>query len=140
MSKNEANVAVKLDDVTFTLKQPHDFSWLARMGRVFQVFSQNDSGNISFGVDTGQGKLFVKAAGLHTVESVCTPGEAVGNLRAAMQVYEDIKHPALIRLRGHYPALFNRFGPSCYLTGACPEGRFSCGRQEEMKAYFGGDL
>ena len=103
MSKNEANVAVKLDDVTFTLKQPHDLSWLARMGRVFQVFSQNDSGNISFGVDTGQGKLFVKAAGLHTVESVCTPGEAVGNLRAAMQVYEDIKHPALIRLRGHYP-------------------------------------
>jgi thymidylate synthase (FAD) len=64
-------------------------------------------------------------------------------LRACTRAQWEIRHIALAiltRLRGHYPALFNRFGPSCYLTGACPEGRFSCGRQEEMKAYFGGDL
>lgn len=103
MDQNETNVTVQLDDVTFFLKQPHDFSWLSRMGRVFQVFSQNDSGNLSFGVDTGQGKVFVKTAGLETVESVCTPQEAVGNLKAAMQVYEDIRHPALIRLEQHFP-------------------------------------
>lgn len=97
------NVTVTLGDVTFALKQPHDFSWLTRMGRVFRVFSHNDSGNLSFGVDTGQGKLFVKAAGLATVESVCAPRQAVENLRAAMRVYEDVRHPALIRLLDHYP-------------------------------------
>lgn len=43
-------------------------------------------------------------------------------------------------LRGDYPDLFRLYGPSCYLTGVCPEGRFSCGRQEEMKQLFSGDL
>lgn len=96
-------IEVKLGDTAFALHKPHDFSWLTRMGRVFRAFDQNDSGNISFGVDTGSEKLFVKAAGLETVESACTPGQAVANLRAAMQVYEDLRHPALIRLREHYP-------------------------------------
>ncbi|MBE5809034.1 MAG: FAD-dependent thymidylate synthase [Clostridiales bacterium] len=27
-----------------------------------------------------------------------------------------------------YPALFDRFGPSCALLGRCPEGRMSCGQ------------
>lgn len=64
-------------------------------------------------------------------------------LRTCTRAQWEIRHIALALLRilrAHYPALFDRFGPSCYLTGACPEGRFSCGRQEEMKAYFGGDL
>ena len=44
---------------------------------------------------------------------------------------------ALLRLlRERYPALFDRFGPSCYRTGVCPEGRMSCGRQEEMRSLF----
>ena len=43
-------------------------------------------------------------------------------------------------LRSGFPALFDRFGPSCYLTGRCPEGRMTCGRSEEMKARFGGEL
>lgn len=43
-------------------------------------------------------------------------------------------------LRAQYPALFDRFGPTCYLTGQCPEGRMCCGRQEEMRARFGGPL
>lgn len=103
MNKSETKVEVKLDDAAFFLKRPHDFSWLTSMGRVFQVFSQNDSGNISFGVDTGKERLFIKAAGLETVESACTPQEAVENLKAAMQVYEDIRHPALIRLERHFP-------------------------------------
>lgn len=103
MNKNKASVTVQLDDAAFSLKRPADFSWLSSIGRVFQVFSQNDSGNISFGVDTGKEKLFIKVAGLETLESVCTPQEAVENLKAAMEVYEDIRHPALIRLRRHYP-------------------------------------
>lgn len=101
---DKPHVTVQVDDVTFSLRSPADLTWLTALGRVFQVFSQNDSGNISFGVDTGHGKLFVKAAGLSTLESACTPQEAAANLKAAMQVYEDIRHPSLIRLRSHYPA------------------------------------
>lgn len=43
------------------------------------------------------------------------------------------------RLRALSPALFRRFGPSCYVLGKCPEGKLSCGRQAEMQALFGGE-
>ena len=43
-------------------------------------------------------------------------------------------------LRKDFPELFGRFGPSCYLTGACPEGRMSCGQSGAVKARFGGEL
>lgn len=33
------------------------------------------------------------------------------------------------------PALFRNAGPSC-LTGKCPEGKMSCGKMAEVKAYF----
>lgn len=64
-------------------------------------------------------------------------------LRTCTRAQWEIRHIAmelLRKLRGQDPELFGRFGPSCYLTGACPEGRFSCGRQEEMKAIFSGEL
>ena len=64
-------------------------------------------------------------------------------LRTCTRAQWEIRHIAmgmLRKLREQDPELFNRFGPSCYLTGTCPEGRFSCGRQEEMKALFGGEL
>lgn len=90
------------DDVCFSLKAEWDFSWLKALGTVFAVFSQNDSGNISFGVNNGQDKYFVKVAGLRTVESIRTPAEAMESLRSAITIYEDIKHPNLIQLVKHY--------------------------------------
>lgn len=32
--------------------------------------------------------------------------------------------------------IFNLYGPSCYVQGACPEGRMCCGREREMKAKY----
>ena len=64
-------------------------------------------------------------------------------LRTCTRAQWEIRHIAmglLQKLREQDPELFGRFGPSCYLTGACPEGRFSCGRQAEMQALFGGEL
>ena len=64
-------------------------------------------------------------------------------LRSCTRAQWEIRHVAiglLKLLREQYPALFDRFGPSCYLTGVCPEGRMSCGRQAEMRGFFGGDL
>jgi serine/threonine protein kinase len=99
----EIMVDINIDTVEFKLKEYHDFSWLNSLGNVFCVFSQNDSGNISFGIDNGQERYFIKVAGLKTAESVCTPEEAVTTLKKAMPIYEDIKHPNLIELVKHYP-------------------------------------
>ena len=64
-------------------------------------------------------------------------------LRTCTRAQWEIRHVAmgfLRLLREQYPALFDRFGPSCYLTGQCPEGRMCCGQQEEMRKLFGGKL
>ncbi|WMJ85624.1 hypothetical protein [Anaerocolumna sp. MB42-C2] len=95
-------VNIKLDSVDFSLKEEHDFSWLKSFGKVFAVFAQNDSGNISFGVDNGEDKYFIKVAGLKTIESIRTQQEAIAALKAAMPIYEDINHKNLIRLVKHY--------------------------------------
>lgn len=95
-------VNIKLDSVDFSLKEEHDFSWLKSFGKVFAVFAQNDSGNISFGVDNGEDKYFIKVAGLKTIESIRTQQEAIAALKAAMPIYEDINHKNLIKLVKHY--------------------------------------
>lgn len=38
------------------------------------------------------------------------------------------------------PEIFSHYGPSCYVTGACPEGRMCCGRMNEMKEKFSGTI
>lgn len=42
----------------------------------------------------------------------------------------------LRKLRQISPRLFKRFGPSCYVSGQCPEGKLSCGQKEEMVRQF----
>ena len=42
----------------------------------------------------------------------------------------------LKKLRGIAPDLFSFYGPSCYASGACPEGRMTCGRAAEIKEKF----
>jgi thymidylate synthase (FAD) len=43
-------------------------------------------------------------------------------------------------LREVSPALFGRFGPSCFVDGRCPEGPKTCGRFSEMQAVFSGAM
>lgn len=42
----------------------------------------------------------------------------------------------LKKVRKIAPDLFSLYGPSCYATGACPEGRMTCGRAAEIKEKF----
>lgn len=42
----------------------------------------------------------------------------------------------LKQLRDAFPALFNRFGPSCFVQGRCPEGAMTCGRMEQMAEKY----
>ncbi len=42
----------------------------------------------------------------------------------------------LRQLRKQCPTVFRCFGPSCYVSGVCPEGRLSCGKSAEIKAQY----
>ena len=43
----------------------------------------------------------------------------------------------LMQLRAACPEVFRHFGPSCFVTGKCPEGRLCCGKQQEIREFFG---
>ncbi|WP_213621558.1 serine/threonine protein kinase [Paenibacillus sp. J22TS3] len=93
-----------MDGVSWQLRAPHDFAWLEALGKVFAVFDQQDSGNLSFGVATPSGKKFIKYAGAPTLAYSGDVQAAVARLQQAVRVYEDLQHPALIKLCGHGPA------------------------------------
>ncbi|KIL38999.1 serine/threonine protein kinase [Gordoniibacillus kamchatkensis] len=108
-------VTIELDDVAFQLQEEHRFDWLQRLGRVFAVFDQQDSGNVSFGVDRDGEKLFVKYAGARPLTFSGEPEDAVDRLKAAVHLYDELRHPSLIELVGHvevessYAAMFKWF-------------------------------
>lgn len=89
-----------IDGVPLKLKAPFDLSFLSRYGTVFKVFDDQDSGNLCFGVQKGDERLFIKFAGAPTEQYDGTPEEAVERLKATVPVYRDLAHPNLIRLRG----------------------------------------
>lgn len=86
-----------MDDVAFRLAKTADLSFIQEYGRVFRVFDDHDSGNISFGVDDGTRKRFIKIAGVRTVEAGISTQAAIDNLRKAERVYRDIAHPNIVR-------------------------------------------
>lgn len=56
-------------------------------------------------------------------------------LRSCNRAQWEIRNVAtgmLSLLRKNFPALFNHYGPSCVLTGVCPEGRMTCGKKDKM--------
>ncbi|TVX93538.1 serine/threonine protein kinase [Paenibacillus agilis] len=95
-------VTVTLDEVEFQLQNEHDFGWLSKLGRVFKVFDKQDSGNISFGVERNGEKIFVKYAGAQTEHYSGITDTAVASLKAAIHLYEKLRHPTLIRLIDHF--------------------------------------
>lgn len=55
--------------------------------------------------------------------------------RAQWEV-RDIAVELLRQLRHSFPELFNQFGPGCFVSGSCPEGRLTCGQREAVAARF----
>ena len=39
--------------------------------------------------------------------------------------------------RDNFPELFELIGPSCFVKGNCPEGKMTCGKEKEVKRFFG---
>ena len=59
-------ITIYIDNMSFELRKKQEFLWLKELGTVFCVFDQQDSGNISFGMQDGKEKYFVKYAGAQT--------------------------------------------------------------------------
>ena len=116
------------DGVTYTLKAPFDFSFLAKYGKVFAVFDEQDSGNICFGIADGERRYFVKFAGAPTQRACIGPEEVIANLRGTLPIYRDLAHPALVHLLdaedigGGFAMIFDWADAAC-LHAMYPEGR-----------------
>lgn len=88
----------KLDNVTFRLKDLHDFSWLRKYGKAFWVVDETGSGCICIGMENAKKRFFCKIAGVNTLEAEVSPEESVQILKNAVRLYRDLKHPNLIKL------------------------------------------
>lgn len=95
-------INVHLQNISFKLQEAHDFSWLLEMGEIFTVFDQQDSGNISFGIQNNTEKKFVKYAGAKTLGFDGDPQDAISRLQQAITIYKDLKHPYLINLSEYF--------------------------------------
>jgi serine/threonine-protein kinase len=110
---------IRLDNVSFQLKEKHDFEWLRSLGEVFCVFDQQDSGNICFGIEKEGIKKFVKYAGAKTLEYSGQPKDAITRLRRSIPLYKDMNHPHLINLVEYfevgkgYALVFDWFNGEC---------------------------
>lgn len=87
-----------IDGIPYKLKEPFDFSFLGKYGRAFQVFDDQDSGNICFGMERDGERYFIKFAGAPAERSSDSPREAVERLKAAGILYRDLQHENLIQL------------------------------------------
>ncbi|WP_257141219.1 serine/threonine protein kinase [Bacillus sp. AFS015802] len=87
-----------IDGIPYKLKALFDFSFIKKYGEVFKVYDDQDSGNICFGVRDGEERRFIKFAGAPTVRFEGKPEEAIAGLKSAVNVYEDLAHPHLVRL------------------------------------------
>ena len=117
--EQENLVTVTIDKVSFQLQESHDFLWLKNLGDVFCVFDQQDSGNISFGLENNNKKFFVKFAGAKPEDFSGNPKDAIDRLINAIPVYKQLEHPHLIKLIDHfriengYAVVFEWFEGEC---------------------------
>ncbi len=100
---SEQRITINLGGAQVQLREPHDFDWLLQMGRVTHVFDQQDSGCLSFGVETDTGRLLVKYAGARPIHYAGEPGAAVEALKQAVPRYQALRHPNLVELLDHFP-------------------------------------
>src|SRR6266542_2229805 len=68
---------------------------LRDVGAIFAVFDQQDSGNLSYGVETDGGRYFVKTAGRPDLDLPHLHEQRVALLRNAARIGEAYRHPAL---------------------------------------------
>lgn len=98
---------IKLDSITFRLKEHQDFQWLKKYGKAFWCVDETGSGCVCIGMEDGEKKYFCKIAGVNTIEGEVTPEQSVSLLKSAVPLYRELKHPNLIRIVEEY--LYRQF-------------------------------
>lgn len=124
---SESGYTYTIDEVTFQLQEACSFEWLTGLGRVFRVFDEQDSGNISFGVEEEGCKYFVKFAGAQTMEYCGNPAEAVKRLIQAVPLYEELQHPSLVKLLTHGPVEMGYAAVFEWSEGECLHSHWAYG-------------
>lgn len=110
---------ITLHNVSFQVKEVHDFSWLQKLGTVFTVFDQQHSGNISFGVEIHGEKRFVKYAGAKPMGYEGDVAAAIFKLKEAVSLYYELAHENLVKIVNHfetangYAVVFDWFDGEC---------------------------
>lgn len=109
----------EVDGLSVRLREPFSLGFLRKLGTVFRVFDDQDSGNLCFGTEKEGARYFVKLAGAPTARGSTSPGQAVKRLQAAVPVYRDLRHENLIdlvwagELGGGYAAVFRWADGDC---------------------------
>ena len=82
---------------SYKLKAPFDFSFLSKYGKVFKALDEQGSGNISFGVQNGAKRHFVKFAGSPMPNYIANrdsgaidAAKAIEFLKAAVPLYKSL--------------------------------------------------
>lgn len=119
MINDEKNYQHFVNGIEFSLKEKIDTSTLSKLGHIFAVFDKNDSGNISFGVQRGQQRLFCKIAGYDTINSVVTKEQAIHKLKKSAEIHKAIKHPCLIEMQSLYKLDNVYVAEYPWITGDC---------------------
>ncbi|GAB6453693.1 MULTISPECIES: hypothetical protein [Bacillus] len=124
-------ITLKLNKVDFQLQEEHNFDWLKQLGSVFCVFDQQDSGNISFGVEKDEQKYFVKYAGAKPIDFSGNPKDAIKRLKNAVPVYQSLEHPHLIKLLDNFPTDYGFAVVFQWFEGECLHSHWSYGGVEK---------
>lgn len=91
-------VEIQIDSIRFRLKNFCDFGWLKRYGRAFHCIDQTGSGCVCIGMEDAGKRYFCKIAGVDTVEAEVSPEESVRLLRDALPLYDELRHPNLVKV------------------------------------------
>jgi serine/threonine-protein kinase len=114
-------VTQNINGIPFQLKEPYDFSFLKKFGKVFKVFDKSSSGAICFGVEQNGKRYFLKFAGAKTInDSLQNIEDTIARLKVTVPKYHDLKHHLLINqigaeeIGGGFLTVYNWFeGESC---------------------------
>jgi len=93
-----------IDGIPYKLKKAFDFSFLNKYGKVFKVFDEQGSGNITFGIENNGKKYFVKFAGAPKENYIANresgdidTESAIKLLESSVSLYKELAHPTLIK-------------------------------------------
>ncbi|MEG0767047.1 MAG: phosphotransferase, partial [Clostridia bacterium] len=122
------------DGLPFKRKAPFAFDFLAKYGRVFQVFDDQDSGNLCFGCERDGARYFIKFAGAPTQSYQGTQEDAIARLQATFPIYRALHHPNLIefvgaeKIGGGFAMIF------AWTDGVCMGRQYPAAHQKFMQA------